>query len=84
MNLSRITIDSGILFKVIKIEDLICEVWVDHDIYIEIDVTEYLIVEGRRRVNIAIVAPQFSCGLTKTKNVVPLIEPVIFSTDCTD
>ncbi len=55
LHIGRVIIKSGILFKVLKVQNLIREVWIYQQIYIEIDVAEYSTIKHRRFANIAIV-----------------------------
>jgi len=54
--LDRITIAAGILLEVVKIENLIREVWFHEHIDIKIDITQYSTIEAWWNINVAIVA----------------------------
>jgi hypothetical protein len=75
----RISIEPGMPFKILEIEHLIGEVWLDKNVDIQVDVTEHLAVKLGRHVDIAVEAFQLMARLTETKNVVPTIHPVKLS-----
>ena len=84
MNLNRIRIALGVLFELLQVEHLIVKAWLNQYVNIEIYIAQHSAIERRRDINVAVVIPQFSCWLAKTKNVVPAIEPIILNASCTD
>ena len=54
LNLIRISIASGVLFKIFEVENLVSEVGCDQHINVEIDVTQNASVKTRRLIYVAV------------------------------
>ena len=74
-DVGRVIVSARIRFKVFEVQDLVGEVRLYKDIDVEIDVTKNLPIKIRWHTHVAIEA------IAEAKNVVPPIEPIIFSTD---
>src|SRR5439155_21088544 len=78
LHLFRISITCAIYFEFFRIENLIREVRLHENIYVQVDVTENAVTYPGRRVYIAVVQSGAAGALEESKDVVPAIEPVVF------
>src|SRR5258708_18106920 len=74
-----ITITRSVRGELFQIEHLIRKVRSYQNIYVQIDVTENVAVDGGRHVDVAVVEFRCPIALQKSKDVVPAIEPVVFN-----
>ena len=81
LNLGGIIVELCVPFEVVDVKYFKGPVWLDKHINVEIDVTQYFAVEFRRHIDIAVEFFELAIALSKSKNVIPAIEPVVFSTN---
>lgn len=81
LDLRRVAVALSVFCEVIQVEDLIREIGVHQHIDIEIDVAKYTTVKQRRDIHVAVEVSQPSRWFTKTKDVVPAIEPVMLGAE---
>ena len=71
-----------VALEIVLVEHLKGKVWLHQDVDVQIHVTQKLTVKGRRQVEVAIETPQRTVAITEAKNVVPAIQPIVFSAQC--
>lgn len=81
LNFNRVIVSLYIFFEVVDVKNAKRPIRLYQDINVEINVAKYLAVEFRRHVDVAVEFFELAILFSKSKNVIPAIEPVVFSAD---